>query len=502
MSDSESAGFKLFGRNTAIYAIGNMALRGVAFLLLPLYTHGLSMTDYGRLAAILLTIEFLWMIMGAGMLDAVVRFSAASPDDRNAGALIGSANALNFAAGALTGFLCYLYLQPLFRAIWHVPDSSVYVILASTVALAQSLFLQNLAHLRVRNQAARFVTFSVIAATLILILTIVFVNGFHLGILGVLLAQSLSYLVVTTAVLLSLTIKHRPGISLTLARELLQFGFPLVFAMLGRRAIGGVAIYMLMLLATMQNVAVYSVGSRIAQILAIVLILPFQLAFQPMLFSNLDKANLKALLSRILTYLTLATAALSFLILVSSRFLLPLIAPATYTGATLVIALSLPAIGLQGIGYFAEGLLNVEHQSKRIGAAYIAGTVGSLVLGYFLIPRFGLIGALIATNISYAVVSFALLFSGFRILPFPIEWRRMAISVGLFTILIPAVSLIWPLRDPAFYAVCFVSAMAAFVTLKLTTFFDKEESQAIRSIVSAAATKLAGLFTKPSLKRS
>ena len=66
---------KLFGKNAVVYAIGNIGLRAVAFMLIPLYTHSLAMRDYGLLMTLLLTNEFMLVPMNCGMRIALVRFA-------------------------------------------------------------------------------------------------------------------------------------------------------------------------------------------------------------------------------------------------------------------------------------------------------------------------------------------------------------------------------------------------------------------------------------------
>ena len=65
---------KKLGENTAIYAIGNVGLRAASFLLIPLYTHTLSVADYGLLATLLITIQLMLIVMNMGMRTTLVRF--------------------------------------------------------------------------------------------------------------------------------------------------------------------------------------------------------------------------------------------------------------------------------------------------------------------------------------------------------------------------------------------------------------------------------------------
>ena len=85
--------------------------------------------------------------------------------------------------------------------------------------------------------------------------------------------------------------------------------------------IGVMSTYMLSYFSGLEAVAIYTLGSRFAYICVVVLILPFQLAYQPFIFSYLDKPDIKKTISRIFTYLLLAITYLSIFILIGSKIL-------------------------------------------------------------------------------------------------------------------------------------------------------------------------------------
>ncbi len=81
---------KPLGRNTVIYALGNIGLRAASFLLIPLYTHILPKADFGRLATVLFTVQIMLVLMNAGVREALVRFAAEAREGGRTGELLGT----------------------------------------------------------------------------------------------------------------------------------------------------------------------------------------------------------------------------------------------------------------------------------------------------------------------------------------------------------------------------------------------------------------------------
>ena len=93
-----------FGRNAVIYAIGNIGLRAASFLIIPLYTHALTVEEFGLLVTLLTTMQFMIILMGLGSGMALLRFQNQYEGTSEEAELMGSAICINLAGGmAVTG---------------------------------------------------------------------------------------------------------------------------------------------------------------------------------------------------------------------------------------------------------------------------------------------------------------------------------------------------------------------------------------------------------------
>src|SRR5437667_7741005 len=103
----------------------------------------------------------------------------------------------------------------------------------------------------------------------------------------------------------------------------------------------GTAFYFLSYFSGLESVAMYSLGMKIAQIPYMMVILPFQTAYEPFVYGQKDTAQLRRAISRLLSYLLVAFAFVAFAVLFFTPGLLQLIAPPQYAGAWIVVLLIL-----------------------------------------------------------------------------------------------------------------------------------------------------------------
>jgi O-antigen/teichoic acid export membrane protein len=422
---------RLFGKNTIIYAIGNIGLRAASFLLIPLYAHSLPLEDYGKLMTLLLSIQLMLIAMNCGMRHTVVRFNKQFERENRISDLLGTSSLINVLMGLLVTGASLTVLLPLYRKVLHSREVVLLIGVACCVSMFQSLCIHLMSYYRAQNEAVKFMIVGIASAGVLLIASYILLFVMQMGLFGALLAKIITYALVLLVLSVHIFTKTHVRISLSLVPELLWFGFPLALAMCGHLIIGGASLYFLSLLHGLRTVAVYSLGYKLAQVMTMLIILPFHLSFQPLICANLDSPDVRKKTARIFTYLALAMAFASFAILFGTRMLLPLIAPPEYASAYLVILLLLPGMAFYGLSNFGECLLSVARKTHVTGCTIAAVTVVSLGLNFLLVPAMSWTGAVLATNISYGLSGLALLAVGLKKYPLPIEWKRVRIAGAL-----------------------------------------------------------------------
>lgn len=486
-------GLRLFGKNAVVYAIGNIGLRAASFVLIPLYTHSLSMKNYGLLMTLLLTIQFMLIVMNCGMRPALIRFTKEYEKSNSVSALLGTSCFINLLGGLVVTVLSLTFFIPFFRGVFHSENVYLFVFLSCGISLLQSLSVHVMAYYRAKNESIKFMIAGIVAAVILFVTSYIFLFILRMGITGALLAKVATYSIIL--LLISFNIFSRTGlrISLALIPKLVRFGIPLVFSMSGELVIIGASIYFLSFLSGLEAVAIYSLGHKLAAMLAIVLILPFQLSFGPYVFANLDSPQVRKQMSQLLTYFVLAISAVSFCILFGSRFLLPFIAPPEYSSAFMVTILLLPAMAFLGMYYFAETLLNAVRKTHIIGLTMTVCAIFSVILNYVLIRFLNRYGAIIATNASFVLAASILLIVGEKKFPIPIEWRRVSIAAGLFPAVIILNLALLTISNSNYYLISIITICVLACLFHFGSFYNEQEKLLLRNAGEKVKTIFPGI---------
>ncbi|MHC4988524.1 MAG: lipopolysaccharide biosynthesis protein, partial [Planctomycetota bacterium] len=365
-------------------------------------------------------------------------------------------------------------------------------------ALFQSLCDLLNAYYRSQHQPIKYAIVGISTALMLTVMSFVFLCILRMGVNGALLAKVITYGCVFSIIAWQIYSKTGFRISFGMIPELLRFGMPLSISAFGQFAITGASIYLISFHSGLDSVAVYSLGQKLASVLLMVLVLPFQLSFQPFVFSQLDTPDIKKQMARLLTYLMWSIAGGAFCILFASRMFLAMVMPPEFANAYLVTLMIMPAMAFVGLFYFAETLLKAVQKSSVIGLFVFVAALCSVFLNYVLIERFSWYGALIASNVIYFILAGSLLTVGLKSFPLPIEWKRLRTTALLFvSILIINLLLI----KANLYWYCGVQVMVAGV-IAFAFFYGPLTEEAEKVALKGMFYKIAAVIRRPTTVRT
>jgi O-antigen/teichoic acid export membrane protein len=477
-------------KNTIIYAIGNIGMRLASFLLIPLYTHSLSIDDYGIVVTLLLTVQVLLTITGLGTPKGFIRFAEEYEKKGSIGDLLGSTFCINIVSNLLLTGVCATFLLPFFRSILHSDNISEYIVLAGFAALAQCLFSIVISYFRVKNEGIKYVASCLAVFLILIVANYVFLRILFWGIKGVLISQIIAYGALWAGTLLMVISKTGIRMTKPVTEMLVRFSFPLVFAMAGDQVGGISTIYFISFYVSLEQVAIYSLANKIAAISVMVLILPFQLAYEPFVYANNKTDGIKTAISNILTYFMLAFAFMSLSIVFIFKDMFPLIAPSEYQPAYSIVFLFLPVLAASGVYYIAESLLNIRNKTKIVGSVVTSFTVLQLVLNFLMIKAWGISGAIIALYIVRIGTVLVLFIAGLNFFPIPIEWRRLSISGLLLALFLGAVFFLQKANNFIFYSLIPGIAFAVLIYIYFGNFCSEKEKAKIKDFFHAMRSRV------------
>jgi O-antigen/teichoic acid export membrane protein len=413
----------------------------------------------------------------------LLRFNEEFKSNKRISDLMGTSSLINVLGGVIVTGLSFSFLMAFFQSVLHVDNVSPYIGVLCLAALAQSLTMHLMCYYRIEDRAVTYMITGLVSATILLIANSVFLYVFELGVMGALWASALTY----GGVLFFLSAHIFPitgiSISLSLMSRLLRFGFPLIFSDVAYLIMGGSSIYFLSYFYGLDVVATYSLGAKLASVVVMAVILPFQLAFQPYVYSHLKDQTINQNVSRLLTYLVIGVTAMFFVIVGGSRLLLPIIAPPEYSASFLVILFLLPGMTFVGLYYIGETLLGAVNRTHLIGLFITLSAAIAIVLNGSLIPVMNWYGAVIASNISYVFAGLALLYMGKKYFPFSVDRKKILVCLSLFVFLFCTFWFLYHVRLGYFIVFSALAALLSVLIAHECRFFSRGEVKFMRDVL-------------------
>jgi O-antigen/teichoic acid export membrane protein len=415
---------KRLARHSAIYGLGGLVSRILATLLLPLYTHYLPASAYGRVETITATTAVLAIGLQLGISSAFFRFYFDEKDRRGRLTVVRTSFWFTMATSTLGLVLGLVFAAPVshWLGLGHDPN----LVRAGAVGLwAQTNYNQLTALFRVEERSISYAIASVVNVLVTVAAMVVFVAVFHWGAIGLVVGNFTGTLVVYLALLSY----RREQLGLEFDRDLFRgmqrFGMPLVPSALALWTINFVDREFIIWFKGPAEVGVYSVAVKIGSIITFLMI-AFRTAWPAFAYSIEDDREARRTYSFVLTYLLAfcfwASLALGVLApwwvhLLTSR--------ASYFRADRAVALLAFATAVYA-GYVVLAI--GSGRARRTQLNWVVSGVGALVnigLNFWLIPAYGMVGAAISTLASYVALFAAMFVYARSVYPVAYQWRRV-----------------------------------------------------------------------------
>jgi len=292
--------------------------------------------------------------------------------------------------------------------------------------------------MRAREESKKYATFSVLNALTAISGAIIFVVVLKKGFIGILMSQVITA-GVFCIILLPMLIRDIPlRFSFKEAKELLSFGLPLIPAGIGMFIITLSDRYFLKHYSTLHQVGLYSLGYRFGEIIWF-FTWAFRIAWPQFLFANEKDPDANSLYSKITTYYLGVTGFICLAVSLLSKEIIKIMAAPGFFEAYKVVPLIALSLLLQGL--FVVGTVGINLKNKT---GWLPLTVGSaavinLILNYLWIPKYGMMGAALATLVAYFVQFLFSVGISLKFYPISYEYTRL-IKIIVVSLVIYSIS--------------------------------------------------------------
>ena len=420
-------------RHSAVYGIGGLVSRILATILLPLYTHYLHPGAFGEVEIITAATAVLAIVLQMGIASAFFRFYFDAKEP--AAKLTVVRTSFWFTMGAATiGLVLGIAFASQISHLLGLGDQP-WLVCAGAVGLwAQTNYQQLTALFRVEERSTSYAIASVANVLLTVAAMVLFVAVFHWGSVGLVVGNFTGTLLVYVVLVAYRNEQLGLEFDRTLLRRMQKFGMPLVPSALALWLINFIDREFISWYNGNAEVGVYSAAVKIASVITFVLI-AFRTAWPAFAFSIEDDREARRAYSFVLTYL-LAFASWAALALGAlAPWWTDLLTAPQYQRAEKAIAL----LAFSGVVYAGFTVLAIgSGRARRTQLNWIVTGAGAAVnvgLNFWLIPRYGMVGAAISTLVAYVVLFIGMTLYSQHVFPVAYQWRRvatvLAVAVGL-----------------------------------------------------------------------
>ena len=416
------------------YTIGNLLIKGLAFLSIPIFSNLLSTADYGVFNTYSAYMSLFTVVISLGLPSSIrtahYDFGERSKEYISCGELLIVMNlALFLALGALCRQALELY-GGLKRSL---------VFLAVLSSFGSALLSYYNSHLSMEYRSREFLaisffySFSSIALSILLICTHRGEAGYYWRALG----NTLPMLLVAAYVLFRLWRRERPRVRREYARYGLRFGLPLIPHDLSRIVLSQFDRIMIAQSVGDAQAGLFSFACNLGLPIE-VLTTSIDTAWCPWLFERLREGDYARIRRRAFDIAMLMSVGASALMLISPELIRLLSAPgyweSRYVAVPIVLSMYFAFLYIlpAGVEYYLK-------KTQYIAAGTMAVAVLNVLLNALCIPRFGYVAAAYTT-----VVSYALYYLFHTLLSRRLFGRWVVESGGLFALIgcVAAVSLL------------------------------------------------------------
>lgn len=396
-----------FLQQSSIYAIGSILNRVGVFLLLPVYTTYLTVSQYGQLEMFYAIAAVVGGVLSVGLAHATLRFYFEYDDlgDRN------EVVSTNLVAATVIAALGALLVMPFREAlsgfVFGAPGHEVGIAIVLTTMVLEMSTQIGLAYLRARENAVLF-----LAVVLLRLLVQVSVNTWLVvamgaGVTGVLTGNCIA-VAAGWAVLTVYTVR-RCGLKFRVQKAvpILRYSYPFLLSMMVGVAAANADRIFIRTLLSFEALGLFALATKFSKLLEELIGVPFSHAYGSFRFSVMHQSNAAEVQARItrLLFAVAVTAGLGVLFFAGD--VLAVMSSESFRGASRLLPILVVAAVARVMTYPMQTAILVRKRTREIFFLNLFGAVLYIASSYLLTRSFGLIGASVAMLVAAVGVLWA-----------------------------------------------------------------------------------------------
>jgi len=476
--------------------IGRMLGKMSALVTLPILTRMLTRSDYGMLIIITLVMYVLSACSKFGMQHSAVRFYDEFRLGRRKEGIETYYNTLFWGS-----FIFSVLVALIFVAITHyiptllgqnISINIFYIIACLSIAESMNVRISNF--LRIEQRVKSFVLIGLLSnygriatglAFIILIKPTV-----EMFFLGSLLFSFITLPILSLSLFGMEKISFR-GFSFSFLKENMAFGYPLIGFEISSLLMKLSDRFIIQIVIGAMAVGLYSVAGNLAMGVSEGIFASVWMAISPVfmqIWSEQGEEDTKQFLSSVLRLLIFISLPMVFGLSAISHDVIVVMASDKYAEAAYALPFLIAGAAVWGITPVLASGLHIYKKTKKMNYIVMVGTGANIAMNLIAVPVWGIMGAAVATLITYCLVILLVKRASFRYLSIPIDITSslhfLLVSACMYVLLI-----LLPL-EPSILNLSLKVGIGAFfysaVILAINQHIRKYAANALQSVLKPA----------------
>ena len=422
---------KSLSKDTLTYGVSTMVSRFLNFILVPFYTNYLPPSEYGIVANVFAYIAILNVLFSIGMESGYFKFASTMETGNRKQNFSHPFLAVFFNALVLSSVV--FFFPGVFEPIFQTGET--HLVLIKYVALIlffDAIVLVPFAYLRLNNKAKVFATYKIINVVINVVMNLILIIGFDLGIEAILISNVIASFV-TFLLLFQLILKNLElSFNRELFSELIRFSLPYIPAGISANIIQVINRPMLLYLTNDRITGIFTANYKLG-IIMMLFVTVFDFAWRPFFLNNAKDPEAKKIFSKVMT---LFIAVGGLICIVTSSFLPEIVRifGEEYREGYYIVPLILLAYLFNGIYVNLMPGIYFEKKTKYLPLITGISAVVNIAANFILIPPMGMMGAAIATLLSYITMAAGIYITAQKFYPIRYEYGKIFfIFIALFS---------------------------------------------------------------------
>ena len=429
---------KSLGADTLIYGISTVVGRLIGFLLVPIYTHALTPSDYGIVAIAFSYIAFLNIFYSYGMESAYFRF-AAKLEKGDSKTKFSTPFISLFITSILFSSII-LFCNSEFANLIDINKTEI-ISISAGIIFFDTISIIPFASLRLEKKSKIFVSIKLVNIFSNVIFNIYTLFVLKLGLIGIFYSGLTSSIITFIFLIPQIKIDFKAKFSFSLYKELLKFGLPYIPVGISSIALQVIDRPILNSLLNTDQVGIYQSSFKLG-VLMNLFTLMFEYAWRPFYLNHAKDLNIKNIISRVFSYYVFfgLTILLFFTIFISDFVTFEIfgktIIAKNYWSGLIIVPIVLTGYFFTGCGFNFNAGIQIMKKTKSLIWTSLIAIIISLTCNFIFIPMFGISGAAISFTLGAFISSFGIFYVSQKAYPVEYEWKRIIKSILVLIILI------------------------------------------------------------------